>query len=378
VVLLAGAGLMIRTLGKLAGVDPGFEPEGVLAFRYRLPPTDARALDPAFHERALERFAALPGVRSAALSSCPPLGGCYDYNSVKRLEGGAPIPSDEQPMVRSHYVSDEFFHTLGVPLLAGRTLGPGDHATSPPVMVLSRTAARRLFGDRAAVGRSLSVSIDLTAGARMAQVVGVVGDVRHQRLQEESEADIYVSLRQSPYDAPVVYLRTSGDPLALVPAARAALSELAPDAPIEDVSTLPQLVAAATATERLVTWSLSGFAGVALALAAIGVYGVVAYSVSQRRREVAVRLAVGAEPRRVLALILREGMTLVTAGAALGVVVALWLSAALATLLYGVEPRDPTTLAGIVTLLLMVAAGAVVLPAHRATRVDPMVALRTE
>ncbi|MGH7675662.1 MAG: FtsX-like permease family protein, partial [Gemmatimonadales bacterium] len=377
-VLLAGGGLMIRTLAQLARVRPGFEAAGVLSFRYRLPPADPRAADPVFQQAVLDRLAALPGVESAAASGCPPLGGCYDYNSVKQVEGRPPFAPADQPMVRTHFVSDEFFRTLGVPLLAGRVFRPGDHAGSPPVMVLSRTAARRLFGDRGAVGRSLSVSINLTAGDRMAQVIGIVGDVHHERLQEEPVADVYASLRQSPYDAPVVFLRTAGNPLTLAPAARAALHQLAPDAPFHEVTTMPRLIAAATLGERLVTWSLGGFAAVALALAAIGVYGVVAYSVGQRRREVALRLALGADAGRVLGLILREGMTLVAIGAAIGVASALALGNTLASLLFRVAPRDPVSLGGVLVLLLGVAAAAILLPARRAARVEPMQALRYE
>ncbi len=378
VVLLAGAGLMLRTMARLAQVHPGFEPAGLLSFSYGLPPSDPRAGDPAFHQLVLDRLRSLPGVQAAALSSCAAMSGCYDLNSVKRVEGLPPFAPSEQPSVRVHYVSDDYFRALGVPVLTGRAFGPGDHSQSAPVMVISATAARRLFGDRPALGRGLSVSIGLTRGETMAQVIGIVGDVKQVTLRENPVADAYVSMRQEPYDAPATYLRTAGDPLALVPAVRVALRELAPDVPVFQVTTERSLIAQSTLGERLVGWSLAAFACLALVMAVIGVYGVVAYSVGQRRREVAVRLALGAEPERVRGLIHREGMTLVGIGAVVGLAGALALGGTLASLLFGVAPRDPLTLVGIMLLLLTIAAGATFVPARRAARLDPMTALRAE
>ena len=378
VVLLAGAGLMIRTLTNLAAVNPGFDPGGVLAFTYRLPPADARANDPAFHAQVLERVAALPGVRGAALAACPPLSGCYDLNSVTRIDGGPQLPDDEQPMMRTQHVSDAFFATLGIPVVQGRTFTADDRRGSEPVIVINETAARRFFPNTSPLGRGLAVSTGLTSGDSTARIIGVVPDVRHQALTERATPELYISLRQMPTPSPAVFLRTSGDPYALLAPARAALREIAPEAPINQVTTMPQLITASTAGERLVGWSLAGFAGLALALAALGVYGVVAFSVSQRRREVAVRMALGAEPGRVLSMILREGMALVAAGAVLGVAAALLLGKTLANQLYGVAPRDPLTLVTIVAVLGGVAALATLLPARRAAAADPMTALRAD
>jgi predicted permease len=376
VVLLAGAGLMIRTLANLATVDPGFEPGGVLAFTYRLAPTDVRGSDATFHQLVLERLAALPGVRSAALAACLPLSGCYDYNSVTRIDGGPRIPDDDQRMIRTQQVSENFFATMGVPLRLGRGFDAGDRVGAEPVIVINETAARRFFPGMNPLGRGLAVSNGLTQDDSLARIIGVVPDVRHQALTEHATPEVYVSLRQMATPSPAVLLRTSGDPYALLPAARAALRQLAPEAPIHQVTTLPELVAESTAGERLVGWSLAGFAGLALALAALGVYGVVAFSVGQRRREVAVRMALGAEPGRVLRQILGEGMTLVAAGAVVGVVAALLLGKTLASLLYGVAPRDPLTLLAIVAVLAVVASLATWLPARRAAAADPMAALR--
>ena len=378
VVLLAGAGLMIRTLANLAAVDPGFEPGGVLSFGYRLAPTDPRANDPAFHQMALERFAALPGVRSAAMSACAPLSGCYDLNSLSRVEGAPRIADDDQPMIRTQHVSDEFFATLGIPIVAGRPFQASDRAGAEPVTIINETLARRFLPNASPIGRGIAVSNGLTPGDSIARIIGVVPDVRHQTLREPPTPEVYVSLRQLPSQSPTVYLRTSGDPYALVAAARAALHGVAPEAPINQVTTLPQIIDASTAGERLVGWSLAAFAGLALALAALGVYGVVAFSVGQRRREVAVRMALGAEPGRVLRLILKEGMSLVGAGALVGAVAALLLGKALAGMLFGVAPRDPVTLALILVLLLVVAGLATLLPARRAAAANPMTALRSD
>jgi predicted permease len=378
VILLAGAGLMMRTLANLAGVHPGFDADGVLSFTYRVAPGDPRGTDPSFHQLVLDRLAALPGVRAAALSGCPPLSGCYDLNSLKRVDGGPRIPDDDQPMLRTQHVNETFFATLGIPVLAGRGFTAADRTGSEPVIVINETAARRFFPNTSPLGHGMSVSTGLTPGDSLARVIGVVPDVRYQTLREPPTPEVYVSLRQMPTSSPAVHLRTTGDPYALLPAARAALHDLAPDAPLHGITTLPQLITASTAGERLVGWSLAGFAVLALTLAALGVYGVVAFSVSQRRREVAVRLALGAEPARVLRMILGEGMALAAAGALVGAAAALALGRTLSSLLFGVAPRDPLTLAAILALLVAVAGLAILIPARRAAAADPMLALRHE
>jgi predicted permease len=378
VVLLAGAGLMLRTLANLAAVNPGFDPGGVLALSYRLPPTDARANDPAFHAQILERFAAVPGVRAAALAACPPLSGCYDFNSVTRIDGGPRIPDDAQSMIRTQQVSETFFATMGIPVIAGRGFDAGDRAGAEPVIVINQTAAHEFFPGTSPLGHGLAVSNGLTRGDTTARIIGVVPDVRHQTLHEKATPEVYVSLRQLPTSSPAVFLRVPGDPLAVAPSVRAALAEIAPEAPIHHMTTMPDVIKASTTGERLVGWSLAAFAALALALAALGVYGVVAFSVTQRRREVAVRMALGAEPARVLGMILRESMGLVGAGALVGLVAALLLGRALASQLYGVAPRDPVTLVTIIALLASVAGLATLLPARRATKADPMTALRSD
>jgi ABC-type antimicrobial peptide transport system permease subunit len=275
-------------------------------------------------------------------------------------------------------VTEAFFATLGIPIRAGRGFSAADRSGAEPVVIINETAARRFFPAGDALGRGLAVSNGLTAADSLARIVGIVPDVHHQTLQEKPVPEVYVSLHQLPTSSPGALLRTAGDPAAIVPMVREALRELAPAAALHRVRALPELVAESTAGERLVGWSLAGFAGLALALAALGVYGVVAFSVSQRRREVAVRMALGAEPARVLRHILVEGMAMVGAGAAVGLVAALVAGGALSKVLYGVAPRDPVTLVAILALLAVVAAAATVLPARRAAQADPMTALRAD
>jgi predicted lysophospholipase L1 biosynthesis ABC-type transport system permease subunit len=263
-------------------------------------------------------------------------------------------------------------------VIAGRGFEPADRAGAEPVIVINETAARQFFPGTSPLGHGLAVSNGLTSGDTAARIIGVVPDVHHQTLKEQPTPEVYVSLRQLPTSSPAVFLRSRGDPHALIPAVRAALREIAPEAPIHQVTTMPQLIKASTAGERLVGWSLAGFAALALALAALGVYGVVAFSVAQRRREVAVRMALGAEPARVLGMILREGMSLVAAGAVVGIVAALLLGKTLASMLFGVAPRDPITLLVIVAVLAAVATCATLLPARRAAAANPMSALRSD
>ena len=378
VVLLGGAGLMLRTLERLAAVNPGFSPQGVLSFRYSVPRGDTTLSSVAlFTGAALEQFRAIPGVSGAAMSGCAPLAGCFDILTVSRIDGRPPFGESETPTVRTNYVSDEYFRVLGVPLLSGRTFNGGDHAGSLPVIVLSETAARRLYGTTRAVGRQLAPSLE-PFSKQMGQVIGIVADVKQVRVQEEPQPDVYVSLRQAPSDQLTVFLRSARDPLTLLPAARTAMRALAPDVPLYDAKTLPELVRQSTARERIVSISLTALGVLGLLLAALGVYGVLSFNVAQRTHEVGVRMALGARATDVVGLVVRQGLVIVAAGLVIGGVLALALNRTLHDLLFGVAPGDPLTLVVVMALLLVVAGAAAAVPARRATRVDPMVALRYE
>jgi len=375
-VLLAGAGLMLRTLAELAAVRLGFEAEGVLSVRYAVPRAHATLRDPAlFHAAVLERFQAIPDARSVAMSGCAPLAGCVSIPFVSRIDGRPPFSESEAPSVRMHHVSDDYFRVLGVPLLQGRTFDAQDQATSLPVIVLSATAARKIYGTLSAVGRQIAPTVD-PFNEHIGTVIGIVADVKQLRVQEEPQPDIYVSLRQAPYNELTVLMRTAGDPLALLPTTRAAMRELAPEVPLYDVKPLPQLVRDATARERLISISLTAFAVLGLVLAALGIYGVLAFSVAQRTHEVGVRMALGARAGDVVRLVARQGLVMVAVGLGAGGALALIMTRMLRGLLFGVAPSDPLTLVGVVALLVVVAIAAAVLPVSRATRVDPMIALR--
>ena len=377
-VLLAGAGLMLRTLAELAAVRLGFEAEGVLSVRYAVPPAHTTLRDPAlFHAAVLERFRAIPGARDVAMSGCAPLAGCVSIPFVSRIDGRPPFSESDAPSVRMHHVSDDYFRLLGVPLLQGRTFDARDQATSLPVIVLSVTAARKIYGTLSAVGRQIAPTVD-PFNEHMGTVIGIVPDVKQLRVQEEPQPDIYVSLRQAPFNELTVLMRTAGDPLALLPATRAAMRELAPDVPLYDVKPLPRLVRDATARERLISISLTAFAVLGLVLAALGVYGVLAFSVAQRTHEVGVRMALGARAADVVRLVARQGLVMVAVGLGAGGALALIMTRMLRGLLFGVAPSDPLTLVGVLALLVVVAIAAAVLPVSRATRVDPIVALRYE
>lgn len=378
-VLLAGAGLMLRTVSQLAAVSPGFEAAGVLSARYGAPRGDPGLRDPTlFHVAVLDRLRALPGIHGVAMSACAPLAGCYDILSVSRIDGRPPFAEAEAPSVRTHYVSDDYFRVLGVQLLRGRTFDARDQVTSAPVIVLSHTAAHRIYGTAAVVGRQIAPTVEPFSAEHMGEVIGVVADVKQVRMQEAPQPDVYVSLRQTPYAEPTVFLRTPGDPAALVPTVRAAMRELAPDVPLYDVKPLPQLVREATARERLISISLVAFGALGLVLAALGVYGVLSFSVAQRTREVGVRMALGARAADVVRLVVGQGLVMVAAGLGVGVALALALTRTLRGVLFGVTPNDPLTLAAVAVLLVGVAVVAAIVPAGRAARVDPMVALRTE
>lgn len=377
-VLVVGAGLLFRSLGELQAVDRGVEPEGLLVFEYSLPRTSRWAEDPAaFHQAYLERLRALPGVRSASLGCAAPLGG-HCMITLVRQAGSALFPEGARPEIGVHSVAPGWFQTLGVPLLRGRALEPRDRRDAPPVVVLNETAARQLFPDGDALGRKIAMGVSLTPeGSEGAEVVGIVGDVLYDTPEQGVMAEAYLSMHQEEGGS-TVFLRAQGEPMALLAPARALLAQLDPDVPLHGARTLADLEAGATADTRVLGGLLAVFAALALLLAATGVWAVVAHAVARRTRELGLRVALGALPRDVVALVVRQGTGPAVAGLLLGGALA-WLGGrALRGLLYQVSPTDPVTLAGAALFLLAVSAVAAWLPARRATRVDPMEALRAE
>jgi len=371
-VLLAGAGLMLRSFERLRAVDPGFRAERVLSarvfFSRQIPPPAELV---AHYERLFGRLRTLPGVIAAGGStSLPP-------NLIQRAEGfaieGRPAPEPGRaPMAIYIPVTTDYFRALGAPLRRGRFFADADVASAPPVALVNESLARRHFAGEDAVGRRLSL------GGVSRTIVGVVGDVKYEGLHGDAGQQVYVPYAQSPFPGLYAVIRTAGDPLALVPAVRDAMRAVDPGSAVLNVRTMEDVLSGSISTPRFHTVLLSLFGAVALFLAAIGIYGVMAYGVAQRTREIGLRMALGAEASRVLAMILREGLGLVAAGLVIGIAVARVATRVLAGLLFQVDPQDPLTLGLVGLVLLLVALLACYVPARRATRVDPMVALRYE
>jgi predicted permease len=374
-VLLAGSGLMVRSLGKLLRVDPGFDAHNVLTLRLNVPPGGiARDSLPGFYDRLLTRLGAIPGVTGAALGDCPPLnGGCN--RTVITFAGRPPVPLSEAPPLGVHTVTPGWFAALHVPLLRGRLLTDADRMGLPKVVLVSQAAARRYWPNDDPIGKR--VSIYQSGFQDGATVIGVVGDVRYNTVDSLPVPDAYISYYQAPRSGMMLFLRTARDPASVAAAARRAIHEVAPTYPAYDVQPMDARVAAATAQARFSAALLALFAGVALALAVVGIYGVMSFAVVQRTREIGIRMALGADRREVARFVIGEGVALVAAGAVIGLAAALMLTRILRSLLFDVTPSAPATYVAIVVVLGAAAAVASWVPARRAARVDPTEALRT-
>ncbi len=373
-VLLVGATLLVRSLLELQRVPLGFDPDGVTAFQIALPPTryDA-AKRVAFHRELGTALQALPGVQSAGTSSGIPFGvGNYTTSPVS-APGSSVLPPGTSVPVDWRVVSPRYFETVRIPLLRGRTFAESDTAAAPAVMIVSLATARRFWGD----GDPLGKPVRRVADSKDFTVIGVVGDVRSTTLNRESPALYYSSgaVTWPPMD---IVVRTAGDATSVIAAIRQTVREIDPELPLSNVRAMREWVATSAAQPRLNAMLLGIFAGVALLVAAIGTYGVLAYSVSQRTKELGLRIALGADRGGVLRLVVREGMAVGLAGILIGVIAAIALSRALSALIFGVSLSDPWTYGGVLLLLVVVALASCALPAIRASRVDPMVALRLE
>lgn len=375
VVLLAGSGVMLRSLGKLLDVNPGFDSGGVLTLRLNVDGATGRDSLPSTYDVMLQRLAGLPGVASVAMGDCPPLNGGCSGTIIERLDRPTPTPGTE-PVLGVHWVTPGWFATLRVPLVAGRLLDESDRQGARKVLLISESAAREYWPGEDPLGRAVRVGQGFF-WSDTAYVVGVVGDVRYNTVDAPPQPDFYVSYYQSPTRRMMVYLRTASDPAALAEPARRVLTEVLPGTPIYDARTLESRTADASAYARFSTLLLGLFAAVALSLAMIGSYGVIAYTVAQRRREIGVRMALGATTGNVIRLVMGRGLGLAAAGAVLGVLGALAATRLLDPLLFEVAPNDPTTFVAIVAALLAAVLLACWLPTRRATQVAPSEALRS-
>jgi predicted permease len=377
IVLLVGAGLLLRSLGSLLAIDPGFRGDPVLTLR--IVPSEGEYDEksaPLFHQSLLERVAALPGVSGASLGTCAPLSDSCNRTIVRSLDETA-VPRDQRPVVGSHNVGPGFFSTLGIRLVAGREFSPADRAGSPRVAVLGRLAAQKLFPGEDPLGHRLSIGMGMKEGEQ-AEIVGVVEDVRYGALSSPPREDVYLADLQSGWPSGVLFVRATGDPLQLVPAIRQTLKQIAPDLPVVGVRTMREQAARASSRTRFAALLLFTFAAAALLLAALGVYGVLAQMVADRRRELGLRLALGADAANLQRLVMRQGMALAGAGALIGLPGSALSARALGSLLYGVSAGDPWTFLGAPLAVLAATAAACWMPARRAARLDPATTLRSE
>ena len=374
--LLVGAGLMIKSVSRLQGISPGFEPRNVLTLRVDLPATRFRSdtQQVAFFDELLPRVAALPGVRAVGANTSLPFGGGTTRSF--QVEGLEMTEGQPEPWGDFRVVSPGYFAALRVPLLRGREFTPRDDAGAPRVAVVDEELARRYWPAADPIGKRVGFSQG--DSTMWMQVVGVVGHVKQEGLDADPRVQLYLPYPQEGVSTMELAVRTAGEPTALLGARRSAVRSVDAEIPISRVRTMEQRIEASVGQRRLSMLLLTVFSAIALALASIGIYGVMAYSVAQRSRELGVRIALGATRRGVLTMVLRQGMALVLGGVAVGLLAAWALSRLLASQLYGVPPTDAATFGTVALLLAGVAALATTLPAVRATRVDPVTALRQE
>jgi putative ABC transport system permease protein len=378
VVLLVGGGLVIRGFLQLMRVDPGFRPSNLLTLRTVLPESEYGAEDRrrAFLDEVLPRIRSLAGVEGAAAVSSLPLGGGLSTYTIA-VEGAPPPPAGRNPVAAMAVVSPGYFETLGIPLRRGRTFDERDgRPGTDPVVIVNETLAAAHWPGQDPVGKRLKLGDHASARPWMT-VVGVAGDVRQRSLEEPVRQGMYVTQAQQPTRGLTVVVRAAG-PLGLVDPVRRAIRTLDPNLPVSSVFTMDRVIVRSLWQPRLFSLVFGVFGAAALVLALVGVYGVVSYSVAQRTREIGIRVALGAGRGRVRAMVLGQGMRATTIGIGIGLACAVAVTRLMGALLYGVSPTDPVTLGLVTTVLGGTALAACFVPAVRATRVDPIVALRHE
>ena len=376
--LLVGAGLLVKSFAQLRKIDTGFETENVLTMVLRLPASKYKE-DPqyvAFFRQALERVRATPGVRSAGIVNFLPLYGGLGSATGFNIEGQPEPPRGTGPSTNVRVADSGYFKTMGIPLKQGRMFTDVEDSEDRRVVLVSESFAKRFFPGEDPVGKR--VKVFMAEPPEWTEVVGVVGDVRYDNLTAEAEPFVYFTHPGLTYPFMTVVINTAGDPAEMAPTVRREIASIDPDQPVADVRTMTQVMADTVARQRFNTLLLGIFAGLATLLAAVGIFGVMNYSVQLRTREIGLRMALGAQPGRVLMLVLRQGLRLTLIGIGVGLAGALALSRVMSGLLYGVGATDPLTFAAIVVMLGVVALIACYIPARRATRVDPLIALKYE
>jgi predicted permease len=376
VLLLAGAGLLLRSFSKLQAVDPGFDPARVLLLQ--LTPARNGTADQwrVFYGQLSERIAALPGVEAVGLTSEIFISGNPD--GLITIEGASPDSSASARIpFRRDVISEGFFQTLRVPLRAGRFFNAQDNQGAVPVTIINETMARSFWPEEEAVGKRFKLG-SAQSDSPWLTVVGVVGDMRRQSLERQPIAQIFRPYLQSSQRRLILLIRTTGEPTQLAPVVRSELRALDKTVLVSGGATLESMLDQRVAERRFQTWLLALFSALALLLAAVGIYGLMSYTVTQSTREFGIRMTLGAQPRDLVRLVIRHGLVLSATGVVIGLVAAFALTRVLAGLLFGVTATDPVTFIAAPLVLLLVALLACYLPARRATKVDPMIALRSE
>ena len=377
-VLLVGAGLMIKSFWRLQKVDPGFNPNNALTVEVQLPAKKYKEENQqlVFFQQLIEKVAALPGVQAVGASHVIPLSD-NDYVLAFEIDGRPPLPPGASQSTNYYSVSADYFKAMGIPLIRGRLLTATDTKDSPHVAVINETMAKKMFPNEEAIGKRI------TFGRRdpkpdWYEIVGIVGDVKHYGLDQATTMQTYEPYTQQTVPYMTLVVRTAGDPTMLGTAIRGEVFSLDKEQPVSSMKTLNQLFSTSIAQQQFSMLLLGVFAAVALVLAAVGIYGVLSYAVTQRTHEIGIRMALGAARGDVLRLVVGHGMLLTVIGVAGGLIAAFGLTRLMASLLFGVTAHDTVTFATVAGILLAVALLACYLPARRATKVDPLVALRYE
>jgi putative ABC transport system permease protein len=375
-VLLAGAGLLVKSFVRLQEVDTGFDTENVLTMVVRLPDgkyTEDRQVVDFFHE-STERIRALPGIRSAGVVNFLPLYGGLGSSTDFTVEGRPAPPPGQAPVTNVRVADPGYFGAMGIPLLRGRNFTDSEAGEARHVVLISESLARRYFPTENPIGKRIRV--EMFEKPVPTEIVGIVGDVRYDSLVDEAEPTVYFPLPELAYSFMTFVIRTDGDPADMAPAVRRELRAIDPNQPVSDVRTMDQVMADTMGRARFNTLLLGLFAAMATLLAAVGIFGVMSYSVTLRTREIGLRMALGAPRSQVLKLILKQGLVLTVIGIGIGLIAGLALTRVLSSLLFGVGSTDPATFTAIVLLLTLVSLIACYIPARRATRVDPLIALK--
>jgi putative ABC transport system permease protein len=376
--LLVGAGLMTKSFVRLQQVDPGFDATNVVSMNIALPTSKYRQQQVnVFYDQLLERLRNLPGVKSVAGINPLPLS---DSNVSSRfvVEGAPFVPLADRPFAGVRVVTPDYFQAMGIPNLKGRSFTEQDRENTPRVVIVNEALASRYWPSEDAIGKRLGFVEEFSDKQEWLQVVGVVGNVRHKALETEVMPEVYFPYKQSPENFMNLVVRTTSDPTSIVPTIRSQILSVDKDQPVSDIMTMEQRVAKSVAAKRFVMFLLGTFSILALGLAAVGIYGVMAYLVTQRTQEIGVRMALGAQKRDVLKLVVTKGMALAIIGAAIGLAASLALTRVMRSLLFEVTPTDWLTFVIASTVLLTVALLACYIPARRATKLDPLIALRYE